>query len=450
MTPDSSKRMQVLFRFMLVISAILFCIPKFAFPQLFWIESFNTTCTGFSTTCTTTYFNSNNPSPNGTWGETAIGSQGSKADVWFVSDAENGNAVLSCGTSGGGNGTLHVANVPCGLCIPCPSGDCAAKYNAGGFGSNTTTDKRVESPIIDCSGKSNITLSFKWIGKGQFSGGLFKDYCDVVYSSNGGTTWSVLQHGFTGLTCPGSRGKWACFQMALPASANNNSNVKIGFEWVNNNDLNGADPSFAVDDVMLSVNGTINSSCSFVLPIELVSFHGSLVDKTVQLNWLTASEINNNYFLIERSADAVHYDSIGIVRGAGTSIAENNYSFADAFPNAGTNYYRLRQVDYDGSFSFSNAIGIRMIANESQIIQIYSNPSPLTRAIVVTFSMPVAGTAHWLITDLQGMIRLKNSEEFSEGLHSQEIPINDLSPGCYLIGFGCEPSALEYRKLIVY
>lgn len=450
MKPDSLRRMRSLFRLMFVICAILVCTPKSSFPQLFWIESFNTTCTGFSTTCTTGYFNSNNPSPNGTWTQTTIGVQGSKADVWFVSDAENGNAILSCGTSGGGNGTLHVGNVPCSLCFPCPTGDCGAAYNAGGFGSNTQTNKRVESPLINCTGQSNITLSFKWIGKGQFAGGIFKDYCDVVYSSNGGTSWSVLQHGFSGMTCPGSQGKWACFQMTLPASADNNSNVKIGFEWVNNNDAAGSDPSFAVDDISLSSNGTIDASCSFVLPIELVSFHGFIVNEMVQLDWVTASEINNDYFLIERSADAIHYDSIGMVRGAGNSTTENKYSFYDAFPSTGTNYYRLRQVDYNGSFSFSSAIALKVIDEATNTFLLLSNPSPRGKKVALAFTLLQPGYVHWIVEDLQGIIHSQSAVSLTQGFHSLLIATNEMPAGCYLIGFGTNDSPVKFSKLIVY
>ena len=450
MEPESSKQFQSLFRFVFVIFVVLLCMSRVSFAQLFWIEPFNTTCTGFSTICTTGYFNLNNPSPNGTWTETAIGVQGSKADVWFVSDAENGNAVGSCGTSSGGNGTLHIGNVPCGLCFPCPTGDCGAAYNAGGFGSNTQTNKRVESPLINCTGQSNITLSFKWIGKGQFAGGIFKDYCDVVYSSNGGTSWSVLQHGFSGISCPGGQGKWACFQTSLPASANNNSLVKIGFQWVNNNDAAGTDPSFAVDDISLSSNGTINASCSFVLPIELVSFRGVLVNKKVQLTWLTASEINNDYFQVERSPDALHYNSIGTVPGAGTSTNENKYSFSDDLPDRGTNYYRLRQVDYNGAFSFSNAIAIKVLNESTNTFTLFSNPCPRGKEATLAFTLLQAGDVHWMVEDPQGIIHSQGKVWLSEGFHSLLLPTGEMPAGCYILGFSVDDLPIKFCKLIVY
>jgi len=431
-------------------ASLLLMMRCSSFAQVFWIENFTTTCAGFSTTCTTSYFNANDPSPNGPWTETTIGVQGSKADVWFVSDAEDGNSVGSCGTSSGGNATLHIANVPCSLCFPCPSGDCAAKYDAGGFGINAKTDKRVESPLIDCSGKSNITLSFIWLGKGQFSGGIYKDYTDLVYSSNGGTTWSVLRHGFLGSTCSGSRGVWACYQTTLPASADGNANVKIGFEWVNNNDAAGSDPSFGVDDISLSVNGTINSACSFALPIELVNFSGSVVNNAVQLQWLTNSEINNAYFLIERSSNATHFDSIGVVGGAGTSMIENKYFFSDISPNAGTNYYRLRQVDYNGSFSFSNAVAIKVMDEVTNAFQLFSNPCPRGKELSLAFTLLQSHDVHWVIEDLQGIIHSQYAARLSEGFHSQQIATVDVPAGCYLVGFSVDDSPVKFSKLIVY
>jgi len=100
---------------------------------------------------------------------------------------------------------------------------------------------------------------------------------------------------------------------------------------------------------------TINSSQPFVLvkktnilPVELLKFSASCDNKKVTVNWTTASELNNDFFTVERSPDAINYQPIGIVNGAGSSSTIQNYSFVDSDPLSGTSYYRLKQTDFNG------------------------------------------------------------------------------------------------------
>ncbi len=108
------------------------------------------------------------------------------------------------------------------------------------------------------------------------------------------------------------------------------------------------------------------------LPIELISF--DLVkneNKTITLNWATASETNNSGFELQRSTDAEHWNNIAFVNGAGNSNELLSYSFVDQQPNM-ANYYRLKQIDYDGAYSYSN-IRYALFSNENKI-KIYPNP----------------------------------------------------------------------------
>jgi hypothetical protein len=93
-----------------------------------------------------------------------------------------------------------------------------------------------------------------------------------------------------------------------------------------------------------------------ILPIELLLFSTKCNDGRVLVNWTTASEQNNNFFTIERSADGTNYLPIGIVNSLGNSSSAQSYSFTDADPLSGTSYYRLRQTDFDGKTEvFSSA-----------------------------------------------------------------------------------------------
>ena len=99
------------------------------------------------------------------------------------------------------------------------------------------------------------------------------------------------------------------------------------------------------------------------LPIQLLSFNAIKNNQEVDCKWSTAIEFNNDYFTIERSKDAINFDPIAIIDGAGNSNTILNYSMTDYNPMSGINYYRLRQTDFDGRFTFSETKSVNM--NES-------------------------------------------------------------------------------------
>lgn len=114
------------------------------------------------------------------------------------------------------------------------------------------------------------------------------------------------------------------------------------------------------------------------LPVEMVSFKTERNNKSVLLQWETAQEINNDGFVIEQSIDGRDWKNIGWVAGAGTVESNQVYAFTDNHPEAGMNYYRLKQVDFDGQFSFSE---IRTIKMEEVLNNIGAYPNP-TKGIV--------------------------------------------------------------------
>lgn len=109
------------------------------------------------------------------------------------------------------------------------------------------------------------------------------------------------------------------------------------------------------------------------LPVELISFNGYLKNKKVELYWQTLSEINNQYFAVERSVDGINFEEISRVAGAGNSNSPIEYKTMDENPLGEISYYRLRQVDFDGTEFYSNIISVK---NENDIeFEIYPNPS---------------------------------------------------------------------------
>jgi hypothetical protein len=132
-----------------------------------------------------------------------------------------------------------------------------------------------------------------------------------------------------------------------------------------------------------STNGNIstsdanitNSSCANLLPIELLSFTAISKISHIQFNWVTASETNNDYFNIERSADAINFTSISKTNGAVNSIQNLSYTAHDLEPLEGISYYRLKQTDFDGKTSSSNLVSVLHNKMNDFIFNIYPNPN---------------------------------------------------------------------------
>lgn len=110
------------------------------------------------------------------------------------------------------------------------------------------------------------------------------------------------------------------------------------------------------------------------LPVELISFTAEVAGEDVQVKWATALEINNSHFEVERSADGISFEKIGTVEGAGNSTVALSYSLMDEQPVYGISYYRLKQVDYDGAFEYSNIVAVN-IAGATATINMYPNPA---------------------------------------------------------------------------
>lgn len=202
-------------------------IPSVSFSQItFWIEDFGVGC------------DADNPAAgfvnlNGIWTVNSIGSD-TFENEWYVSAAENGNVEGECGTGCGNDRTLHVGTTLLG--------DLGAAY-FDGFA--TITDKRAESPAINCGGMSAISLEFLYM-----EGGNATDNASLWYYD--GAIWSQLVDlPKTVLDCE-PQGTWTLYSVAMPVSAQDNQNVKIGFRWVNDDDGIATDPSFAVDDISLT------------------------------------------------------------------------------------------------------------------------------------------------------------------------------------------------------
>jgi hypothetical protein len=156
--------------------------------------------------------------------------------------------------------------------------------------------------------------------------------------------------------------------------------------------------------------GVLCQNCS--LPIELFSFTAELIDGVVDLKWQTASEEENDYFIVQRSVDGFTWESIAVVDGAGNSSVLISYESEDRIPYLGLSYYRLKQVDMNGAFSFSET---RVISNgqfySDQEMLILSQTSGSQSTFVIYFEEPLNGTLNLYITAVNGAIIYSESRE---------------------------------------
>lgn len=190
------------------------------------------------------------------------------SNMWEISDGEGGVVPPGCGVTGNGNKTLFVrCNTGSALC-PSLNPDGRSKYNAGGIPSvDATTNKRTAlTTPISTIGQTSLTLDFDWLGIGQ-SG---KDFAELEYSTNGGTTWTSIWTEGQSTPCSNAA-LWASASVTLPTACENQADLRFAFNWQNDNDGAGTDPAFAVDNLNLSTNNapTTGPTASFQVPASI-------------------------------------------------------------------------------------------------------------------------------------------------------------------------------------
>ncbi len=168
------------------------------------------------------------------------------------------------------------------------------------------------------------------------------------------------------------------------------------------------------------------------LPIELISFDAYYKGKEVNITWQTATETNNDYFTIERSENGTIFEPNGIVDGAGNSNALLTYFDIDHSPLSGTSYYRLKQTDFNGTYSYSKIVAVKPLSLSDGGFMIYPNPTD------ADFQLAVSGDGdeeiEIVISDLAGKKEYSKVFFTSADTHIESIqPNNKLAPGTYLI-----------------
>jgi len=196
--------------------------------------------------------------------------------------------------------------------------------------------------------------------------------------------------------------------------------------------------------------GTINIA-STPLPIELLSFEANANEDKVDLKWITASELNNDYFTIERSTDAKNWEEAIITTGGGNSNQILEYFETDYAPLSGVSYYRLKQTDFNGDYTYSNIVPVKYDINNEEDGSINLFPSPVSIGGIVNIEFNNISESELLVV----LRDIKGREFYSKVLVNIEdgkligVPVNrEIPSGIYLITATSE-NQIYSQKLII-
>jgi hypothetical protein len=169
------------------------------------------------------------------------------------------------------------------------------------------------------------------------------------------------------------------------------------------------------------------------LPVELVSFTASYKNSAVMLSWKTETEVNNYGFNVERRINEGEWDSIVFIEGHGNSNSPKEYSYTDKdlFAGGSKFHYRLKQVDNDGSFEYSDLIEIEVIPDQYELSQNY--PNPFNPSTTIRFSLPQATQIKINLFNMLGEQVASIAEGMYEsGYHKITFNANNLPSGTYI------------------
>jgi hypothetical protein len=186
------------------------------------------------------------------------------------------------------------------------------------------------------------------------------------------------------------------------------------------------------------------------LPVELTNFDVELKDNTVEITWSTESEINNDYFTIEKSTDAVNYDILDEIPGGGNSHTTLNYNYIDDDVYQGVTYYRLKQTDFDGKFEYFPPKSINSQLDGTSLIIKKVKPNPFTNQFTIEIESENSGIVDFMITNMRGTKVFSSQISINEGQTEYTFSEGDqLTTGTYIVNLirdGSEPVSMKVIK----
>jgi len=283
----------------------------------------------------------------------------------------------------------------------------AADADLCGSGTTTNTTATLITPV-DATGYNTVWIEFDndWqaIDNADFA------YIDV--STDGGSTWTnVLTFDETDV-----RASHENIDISAQAHLTNFlvrlRSVQPGWDWW-----------WAIDNFQVWASDPV--------PVELTSFTGSIKEKGVELNWSTATELNNQGFEIEKKVNG-QFQKIGYVPGFGTTTEIKNYSYLDTKFETGKNIYRLKQIDFGGVFEYSNEVDVEVnVPLEFSLEQNF--PNPFNPTTTIKYSIADEGFVNLTVFNLLGeKVATLISKNMKPGRYTVDFDANNLSTGIYV------------------
>lgn len=224
-----------------------------------------------------------------------------------------------------------------------------------------------------------------------------------------------------------------CLHTALPSMWGGDTDITIADFKAISNDMTDC--------------GSISPLFDTALPVELSAFTARAGEKRIQLNWETASETANSGFEVQRSLDGNRFEPLGFVNGQGDATEANDYLFEDRNVDADTEYfYRLKQINFDGSFNFSSIVSAQVIG-EGLRTSVFPNP---VAGGLVQLSINTPSDAALLVTAYNGVGQVMRSVErtVQAGRSQIELDIQDFAPGVYYLKLQ-QAGETTYEKVVV-
>ena len=314
----------------------------------------------------------------------------------------------------------------------------------GSYTNNATVTMTLTNPV-DLSGIINPRLTY-WT---KFDIEDDWDYGQVKVSTNNGSSWIPLEGEYTepgtGSFQPngqpvydGVQSNWV--REDIPLTGYTTSQVKFQFQLRTDGSLTR--DGWYVDDIAVIYYG--------IVPVELISFSAVTVNNRIELNWITVSELNNQGFEVQRkvlslpdgkagpqsSVSNSDWRMAGFVEGSGTTTEVRSYSFTDDKISSGKYSYRLKQIDFDGTYTYSDEVEVDVHGvTEFALEQNY--PNPFNPATIIKYSIPDAGTGLAMSVKLKvynilGVeVATLVNENKQAGIHQVEFNAEGLSSGIY-------------------
>ncbi len=214
---------------------------------------------------------------------------------------------------------------------------------------------------------------------------------------------------------------------SLQVNANGNGVGDVDFK---------VNPDFSATIFVLCTNNGLGAytTTDVIVPVELSTFSATVNNENVVLNWTTESELNNQGFEVQRRSFEGQFITIGHVNGNGTTSERKHYSFTDVSLEKGKYFYRLKQIDFNGSYEFSNEVFAEIVGTPKEFALFQNYPNPFNPATMINFQTAAPVNVNLTVFNMLGEeVAILINNQFTEaGQHSVRFDGSNLASGTYI------------------